>query len=426
MGGALVVSLVDAPMNWVVAAVVAVVGCVLYLWRGWSSSGHEDAFAAAVKDVIADGAEPPCAKAPAAVQRRPSSTVMRSARKSLARATGIHHLVSPPKKGEDAPPIEKLDCRERTSNRASGVPGKDVETEARLPYHEASGLDTRNGYIGCLTPSQQTALATLLHRARLEGLDLRMHMAPHGETVEQLALRFLRARNFRAAAAFGMLRRDVKWREDVARLRLLRKAAPRSVIGLDGGAPDDTIGRLFPMWVEGQDRQGRPVFYKRFGCWRLDELVSKHGVTPAGCKAYLTFAQDRAFHAALGRASERTGRSIEQVVVVLDARDLRWAWGLPSKDGLALTHSMIQLDQNFYPERLGQLFIVNTNANVTKAWEFLSRVVDRRTKDKINILAGPSEHVPVLKAAIGEDQLAREYGGKGAARTGQGLYDPIS
>ena len=55
-------------MNWVVAAVVAVVGCVLYLWRGWSSSGHEDAFAAAVKDVIAGGAEPPRAKAPAAVQ----------------------------------------------------------------------------------------------------------------------------------------------------------------------------------------------------------------------------------------------------------------------------------------------------------------------------------------------------------------------
>ena len=301
------------------------------------------------------------------------------------------------------------------------MPGKDVEIEARLPYHEASGLDTRNGYIGCLTPSQQTALATLLHRARLEGLDLRMHMAPHGETVEQLALRFLRARNFRAAAAFGMLRRDVKWREDVARLRLLRKAAPRSVIGLDGGAPGRHDRPALSDVGRGPGSPGPARLLQTV--WLLEARRARIEARSDACRlqGVPDVCAGSGFHAALGRASERTGRSIEQVVVVLDARDLRWAWGLPtSKDGLALTHSMIQLDQNFYPERLGQLFIVNTNANVTKAWEFLSRVVDRRTKDKINILAGPSEHVPVLKAAIGEDQLAREYGGKGAARTGPG------
>ena len=119
----------------------------------------------------------------------------------------------------------------------------------------------------------------------------------------------------------------------------------------------DALARLFPMWIEGTDTQGRPVFYKPFASWRLDELVNRHGATPATLCAYLTYAQDRAFHVALGNASRE--RSVEQVVVVLDALRLRWTWGLPSRDGVRITRAMVRLDEAHYPERLGALYILN-------------------------------------------------------------------
>ncbi|KAK3289461.1 hypothetical protein CYMTET_3111 [Cymbomonas tetramitiformis] len=280
--------------------------------------------------------------------------------------------------------------------------------EDPMKYHLQSPLNERKGYVFNLTPKQLEALTELKARAAALGLELERWLVPAGETVDQLALRFLRARGFRLDRALDLLRRDVEWRRNTARLEDLRQLAPEVAAGVDSA---DSLAKHFATWVQGVDHQGRPVVYKPFGGWRLDELVAKHGATPESLALYLTWATDRVMHNALGEASRTAGCSVEQVVVVLDAAGLRWAWGLSSMQGIALTREMVRLDAEHYPERLGQLFIINVNSVFARGFALVSRILDPVTRDKIRILGTKDVWLPALKEAIGEEQLAEEYGG---------------
>ena len=415
----LVLSLGGAGTRPWVAGGCGAVAAVAVAWSRAAAAKAEAeeaaAFGAAVRGVPKAEAEAPAVEAvevkgaAETVEAESAKPPLRSVRKGLARLTGLHGVVS---------------GKAKRSRVASDAAEEQLVIAGRWPYHEASGLEATAGYCGCLTAGQQRALAEVL--TRTEALHCERHLAPHGETVETLALRFLRARGFDVAKASAMLAADVSWRDSVCDLARLRLAAPEAVAGLRESAPPDALSRCFPMWIEGCDGQGRPVFYKPFASWKLDELVHKHGATPASLVAYLTYAQDRCFHFALGRASLRAERAIEQVVVVLDARDLRWAWGLKSRDGVKITRAMVKLDADHYPERLGSLYIINAGKVFSKGWALISKVVDSKTKKKIHILNGPEDYVPALRAAIGEDMLAKEYGGRGVARTTRSFYDPIT
>lgn len=394
---------------WGAAAAAAVLAAAAgVVARRPAAAGDDADYAAAARPVAA--AEPAAAAPDRAGGAPPErrATPLRRVRKGLARATGKRGFLS----------------GKRADAAAAPAPERaELVVAGRLPYHEASGLERAPGYVGCLDATQADALARLLERCR--GLDLARHVAPRGETVEQLALRFLRARRFSVDRAAAMLAADVAWRQDVCQLEALRAAEPEAVAGLgDASRSTDALARLFPMWIEGTDTQGRPVFYKPFASWRLDELVNRHGATPATLCAYLTYAQDRAFHVALGNASRE--RSVEQVVVVLDALRLRWAWGLPSRDGVRITRAMVRLDEAHYPERLGALYILNAGKVFARGWRLIRGLVDEKTRAKIHILDGPEDYVPVLKAAIGEDNLAEEYGGRGLAKRDGTFFDPIT
>ena len=136
---------------------------------------------------------------------------------------------------------------------------------------------------------------------------------------------------------------------------------------------------------------------------------------------------------------------------MLDALRLRWAWGLPSRDGVRITRAMVRLDEAHYPERLGALYILNAGKVFARGWRLIRGLVDEKTRAKIHILDGPEDYVPVLKAAIGEDMLAEEcgaassdggafsrnsrradpvtlgrYGGRGLAKRDGTFFDPIT
>ncbi len=74
-------------------------------------------------------------------------------------------------------------------------------------------------------------------------------------------------------------------------------------------------------------------------------------------------------------------------------------------------------DQNYYPESLYKLFVVNTPAVITVAWKLISPWVDSRTKAKIVFLK-PHETAAELLKHINDDDLPVELGGKCACEGG--------
>jgi hypothetical protein len=70
-------------------------------------------------------------------------------------------------------------------------------------------------------------------------------------------LRFLRARKFAVKAAQEMLLQDVAWREGLQLNEAMSQTAEDVL-----GCPVRKVWPFSASWLQGQDRQGRPVIYK--------------------------------------------------------------------------------------------------------------------------------------------------------------------
>jgi hypothetical protein len=53
---------------------------------------------------------------------------------------------------------------------------------------------------------------------------------------------------------------------------------------------------------------------------------------------------------------------------------------------LTLYRSIADLDQKYYPERLGMLFVVNTPSMFLKIWSLVNKWLDPGVQEKIRIL----------------------------------------
>ena len=124
--------------------------------------------------------------------------------------------------------------------------------EAGYPYH-ANNAESQGsfGYLGKLDALQEAALAELRARLADSGTSVAPLLCPPAETEAHFLLRFLRARKFNVDAALSMLQDDLAWREQekIAELNLM---SPAEVLGCD---PADVVGKYFPYWLHGYDRE---------------------------------------------------------------------------------------------------------------------------------------------------------------------------
>jgi hypothetical protein len=74
---------------------------------------------------------------------------------------------------------------------------------------------------------------------------------------------------------------------------------------------------------------------------------------------------------------------------------------------------MVTSDSDHYPERLGQMIIINAPLMFSWAWRIIQRFLSENQRSKVRIYGSePLEWVPILHDLIGEHQLPKQYGGK--------------
>lgn len=269
-----------------------------------------------------------------------------------------------------------------------------------LPYHPESELIGRSGYYPNISKEQIEAVNTLCDRLQRENVTWNS-LEDEDEFLK--LLRFLRARAFDVDKAFQMLRDDVQWREEEDRLKLRNETAT-DVLNC---ADLEKMFGYFPTWIQGYDKQLRPVSYRKFGkfeIWNIlklttmDRLIRFHAweTEQALRKMYDT--------------SHRVGYNIETFVVVVDASG--WRMSLATNDAFVFIKAMATTDSNYYPERLGTVIVINAPFALSFAWKIIQTFLDNVTKRKIRILSTDrKEWYPVLLEYIDEEQIPVQYGG---------------
>ncbi|XP_077227357.1 uncharacterized protein LOC143860552 [Tasmannia lanceolata] len=204
---------------------------------------------------------------------------------------------------------------------------------------------------------------------------------PTSKEVDDLMLRrFLRARDLDIGKASSLFLKFLKWR---------RAAVPNGFI-----SEADIHNQLAEekLFVQGFDKKGRRIgvffgakhnYYNR----DIDEL-----------KRYIVYLLDKLC------ASMPNGQ--EKFVTIADLE----GWGYSNCDVRACI-AALDIMQNYYPERLGKLFMIHVPYIFWTAWKIVYPFIDKNTKKKIVFVENKILKATLLQD-IDESQLPEIYGGK--------------
>ena len=298
--------------------------------------------------------------------------------------------------------INSPESNDSNDNKANDWEDYSLEIWETMPtnlplYHPSSSLSNKIGYYPNLTPQQVNAVSLLKRKCIENHVDL----SDENEHEYLKLLRFLRARKFNVDAAFNLLYDDIDWRTYKVGLDLKYETA-ESVLNCDV----KTVLKYYPAFIQGIDKQCRPVAYRSFGnfkIWKLLEIT--------------TFDNLLRFHAweseqALWMNTKQTrltGYNVETFVVVVDAAG--WSLNLATHDGYSFIRGMSKIDSDHYPERLGCCLVINAPMMLSIAWRIVEPFLDAVTKSKIQIMSSPSEWQPVLFSIVDRDQVPKNFGG---------------
>ncbi len=267
-----------------------------------------------------------------------------------------------------------------------------------LPYHPNSELVNKAGYYPNISPQQLRAVNEL--SALIERDNLPFYYDDEDQFLK--LLRFLRARKFHVGNAYKMIFEDMRWRSEENRFNL-RKETAEEVLGCDL----QRIFTYFPTWIQGYDKQARPVSYRKFGkfeIWNVLKLTTMQKLI-----RFHAWETEMALNRML-KSSRQLGYNIETFVLVIDAAG--WGLGLATSDAFTFIKGMATTDSDHYPERLGTLVVVNAPSALSFAWRVVQGFLDPVTKEKIKIYSSKrSEWEAVLQQYIDVDQIPRQYGG---------------
>ncbi|KAF9533106.1 CRAL/TRIO domain-containing protein [Crepidotus variabilis] len=234
-------------------------------------------------------------------------------------------------------------------------------------------------------------------REQLYNEDL-LHDGDSIGTDDETLLRFLRARKFDITQAKKMFTECQNWRKTVAGIgidELYKEIDPFDY-------PErEAVFECWPMWFH---KKGRPLNIHFFGNMNLNKLYKS--CTPERHWKTVIVNCESLTREILPAASRCAGRDIGSTFVIVDLKGfgLGAFWQMKS-----LAKGAFQISQDYYPETMGQLAIINAPSTFTTIWAVIKQWLAKETTEKVDILG--SDYKDVLLSLIDAENLPTSLGG---------------
>ena len=209
-------------------------------------------------------------------------------------------------------------------------------------------------------------------------------------------LRFCRARNFNMAKVELMLRNMFNWR----RMQNMRRIAS---MGRDEFAG---IEKIYVSGVYNTDKMGRPILIERLGATDMEEILKDKYKELR--EDYFIQRIERQIFIQFPTASEKVGQRIDNIFMIMDLKGISVSTMFSSRFKNFLKY-LTKFSQDYYPEMLGKMFIVNAPTMIKVIWNMVKFWLDKRTAEKIEI----HSNIPVkrLMEYVDMDRLPDFLGG---------------
>jgi len=225
-----------------------------------------------------------------------------------------------------------------------------------------------------------------------------------GDTIgtdDQTLLRFLRARKFDVKLAKKMLKDCQEWRRTVEGVgidELYRRIDPFDY-------PErEAVFDCWPMWFHKTDKKGRPLNIHFFSGVDFPKLYKV--CTPEKHWQTVLVNAESLPREILPAATRKAGKPVDTVFVIVDLKGfgLSQFWQMKT-----LARNSFQISQDYFPETMGQLAIVNAPSTFTMIWSIIKPWLSKETAEKVDILG--SDYKDVLLNLVDADCLPSTLGG---------------
>ena len=215
-------------------------------------------------------------------------------------------------------------------------------------------------------------------------------------------LRFCRAQKWDLEKTVILIKKDIDWRRE-NNIFYIRNEYTNSVLTADYATQ---IFTFYPTWLQGFDKQGRPVAYKRFGNLDIAKILSV--IDLQALLRFHAFEAEMTMRAA-NCSSRQNKCNIEQMTVVVDAAG--WGMHLATSEALEFLKGVVAIDNAHYPERMGQMLVVNAPWTLSGVWSMISVLLDPVTKAKIQIISSESVWKRKLFEIVDCRHVPQSFGG---------------
>lgn len=209
-------------------------------------------------------------------------------------------------------------------------------------------------------------------------------------------VRFLRARKLDLNKSFEMFTNFLKWRiannvDEIEKFQI----------------PEvNKIKVCYPHGFHKTDKLGRPIYIEIIGELKIDELFKV--TTSERLSMYQVKLYERLLKKIFPVCSTNANKHISQTFTIIDLKKMTGK--LLSKKAYNFLKLTSMNSQNYYPEILGQLYVVNAGILFKAAWSVCKAFVDEKTKKKITTLG--SDYKKKLLEHVDAANLPHFLGGE--------------
>jgi len=174
--------------------------------------------------------------------------------------------------------------------------------------------------------------------------------------------------------------------------------------------------QYYPQYYHKTDKDGRPVYIEQLG--NVDIEALRKVTTDERMLQNLVVEYEKMVDPRLPACSRKAGKLLETCCTIFDMKGVG-LWKANQVYGFIQRASGVS--QNYYPERLGKMYIINAPWGFSGVFAVVKKFLDPVTVNKIHVCS--SSYQKDLLAQVPAENLPKEFGGKCACDGGCMMSD---
>lgn len=139
--------------------------------------------------------------------------------------------------------------------------------------------------------------------------------------------------------------------------------------------------KLSPHGYHKTDKEGRPIYIDLISKAKITELFEL--ADEKTLIRYFVQGYERCRNVILPACSEERGQIVQDTVAIVDADGL----------GVSMLYGQVKqlvdlssnVAQNYYPETLNKMIVINTSFMFSMLWSLVKGLLDKKTRDKVKM-----------------------------------------